>query len=81
MADRALGDPELPRELLRRAGVVAEQGDDRRANVVGKGTQLVALGDDEDVRCLVVGALESGDRVGRVSGRTWQYGRHIQTIR
>ncbi len=55
MPNRALGDVELACKLLRGTGTVAEERDDRRADVVRERPKLNALGDDEDVEEVVVG--------------------------
>jgi hypothetical protein len=53
--DGSLGHPELDGELLDRARSLAEEGDDRGADVVGECAQLVPLADDENVVGFVVG--------------------------
>jgi hypothetical protein len=55
MPDGSLGHPEFEGELLDRARALAEEGDDRGAEVVGERAQLVTLADDENVVGFVVG--------------------------
>jgi hypothetical protein len=56
--DRALCQPDVPGELGRRRRAVAQEGDDLEPHVVGERSQLLGLGDDEDVVGLVVGLRE-----------------------
>ena len=54
VCDRALREPDLAGELRRRRRPLAQEGDDPEPHVVGERTQLLGLGDDEDVVGLVV---------------------------
>ena len=69
VADRALGQVELARQLLRRPGTLAEQADDAASELVGERAQLLRFGDDERLGGLVV--------EDRIAG----YGRDFPTIR
>ena len=55
MADGALRKSELSRELGRRRGALAQQGDDPQAALAGKSAQLLGLVDNENVDGLVIG--------------------------
>ena len=61
--DRALREPDVLGELGRRRRPLTQDRDDPEPDVVGEGTQLLGLGDDEDVVRLVVrlGKIETVD--------------------